>query len=159
MKKLNLGCGLDYKEGWINVDTRKNIKTDMRFDLNKTPYPIKKNTIDLVYMRNVIEHLDNPIKVLKELCRICKNGAIIKVYTNHSNSYAYISGIEHKGQFNEHTFAEYHLKEYELDNLKLIKQEFIYANKWKKYVPFKRFLKIYLNGIYDDLYYKFEVIK
>ena len=29
MKRLNLGCGPDYRKGWVNVDIRKDIKADI----------------------------------------------------------------------------------------------------------------------------------
>jgi len=29
MKKLNLGCGNDYRKGWINVDFNKKVKADV----------------------------------------------------------------------------------------------------------------------------------
>jgi len=160
MKKINLGCGEDYKEGWINVDFRENIKIDVKHNLEKIPYPFQKDSIDIILMKQVLEHLEHPLQTIKELIRICKNGARILIYVPHANSYAHISGIEHRGLFTEHTFSEHHLKEYELDkNLKLIRQEFSFTNKWKKLVPFKKYLKIYLNGIYDDLYFEFEVKK
>ncbi len=159
MKKLNLGCGDDYKDGWINLDFRDNIKIDVKHDLNEIPYPFKKDSIDLVLMRQVLEHLEHPLNVLKELTRICRNGARIMIYVPHATSYAHISGIEHKGLFTEHTFSEHHLKEYELQDLKLVKQEFSFVNKWKKLIPFKKYLKIFLMGLYDDLYFEFEVRK
>lgn len=159
MKKLNLGCGDDYKEGWINVDFRGNIKIDIKHDLNKIPYPFNDNSVDIILMRQVFEHLDRPITILKELSRICKNNARIMIYVPHATSYAHISGLEHRGLFTEHTFSEHHMKEYELENLKLVKQEFIFVNKWKKFIPFKKYLKIFLNGVYDDLYFEFEVRK
>ena len=49
MKKLNLGSGFDYKRGWINVDINnkdiygRKIKIDVKHDLNKSPWPFKKN--------------------------------------------------------------------------------------------------------------------
>ncbi|MCK9596970.1 methyltransferase domain-containing protein [Candidatus Pacearchaeota archaeon] len=160
MKKINLGCGEDYQEGWINVDFRDNIKIDVKHNLEKIPYPFKKDSIDIILMKQVLEHLEHPLQIMKELIRICKNGARILIYVPHANSYAHISGIEHRGFFTEHTFSEHHLKEYELDkNLRLAKQQFIFVNKWKKLIPFKKYLKIFLNGIYDDLYFEFEVKK
>ena len=127
--------------------------------LNSIPYPFKENTINVVLMSQVLEHVDSPIKVLKEIIRICEDGAKIKIYVPHANSYAYISGMEHKGLFTEHTFSEKHLKEYGLENLKLNKFEFVFKNKYKRFIPFKKYLKIYFNGIYDDLYFEFEVEK
>ena len=65
MKKLNLGCGWDKKEGYDNFD-------EDDFDLNVFPYPIKDNTYDFILFKNVIEHFDYPYKVLKEIHRILK---------------------------------------------------------------------------------------
>jgi predicted SAM-dependent methyltransferase len=159
MEKINLGCGDDYKEGWINVDFRGNIKTDIEHNLNEVPYPFKTSSIDLVLLKQVLEHLDHYTEVLRELCRICKNGARIMVYVPHALSYAFISGVEHRGLFTENTFSEENLRTYALENLRLVRQEFIFVNKWKRLIPFKKYLKIFLRGIYDDLYFEFEVKK
>lgn len=161
MKKLNLGCGNDYKEGWINVDLGDNIKKDIKHDLNKIPYPFKENSVDIILMKQSLEHLDYPVKVLQELVRICKNGARIMIYVPHATSYAFISGLQHKSLFTENTFLKENLTGggYDLENLKLIKQEFIFMNKWKKFIPFKKYLKIFFMGIYDDLYFEFKVQK
>jgi len=92
--KLNLGCGLDLKEGWINVDfipkerikkllKERKIDIDLNkinyveFDLNKFPYPFETNTIEEIYECGTFMLLDNLIKVMNELGRICKNGAKI----------------------------------------------------------------------------------
>jgi len=34
MNKLNIGCGKDYREGWINLDYDKDLKKDVSFNLN-----------------------------------------------------------------------------------------------------------------------------
>jgi len=74
MKKLNFGCGEDIRTGWDNVDIQKSQKVQKSFDFNKFPYPIKDDTYDYVWSRSVLEHLDEPDKVLHELWRICKRG-------------------------------------------------------------------------------------
>ena len=40
LKKLNIGCGKDYKDpklGWVNLDFNSDYKTDIRHNLNKFP--------------------------------------------------------------------------------------------------------------------------
>lgn len=160
MKKLNLGCGEDYKKGYINLDFRDNIKIDVKHNLEKFPYPFEKNEFDEILLRNVLEHLNNPLNALKELIRISKKNAKIKIIVPHAKSYGYISNLTHKNLFSENSFSKGLLKEYQLEKLKLIDKKFIYNNhSWKKLIPFKNVLKIFLSGIYDDLLFEFKVIK
>ena len=160
MKKLNLGCGEDYKEGWINIDVNKNYKADIYSDINIFPYPFKNNEFDEVYASMILEHLDNPILALKELSRIPKQNAIIKIIVPHATSYSNLGDLQHKFSFTESTFEKNLLIEYGINNLVLINKKFLFENnKWKKLIPFKKYLKIFFNGIYDDILFKFKVIK
>src|SRR3989344_1303641 len=105
MEKLNFGCGEDYREGWTNIDCRTNIRLDVKCDLEKFPYPFKENTFEEVYANHVLEHLNDPIKVLRELIRICKNGARIIINVPHAYTYAQVASIQHKANFTEHSFV------------------------------------------------------
>ena len=158
MKKLNLGCGGNYKEGWVNLDVI-DVKKDIKHDLNKLPYPFKDNTFDEVLMRMILEHLDNPLIKLKEIIRICKKGAKLTIIVPHAFSYANVTDLQHKTNFTENSFGDALLMEYELKNLKLVNKEFMYNNKWKKFIPFKKYLKIFFVGIYDDLMFNFIIEK
>jgi len=159
MEKLNLGSGDDYRGGWTNLDCRNNVKLDIQHDLNKFPYPFKKDIFDYILIKHVLEHVDDPIKLLQEMTRICKNNAKIKIFVPHATSYANFSSIQHKSNFTENSFTETQCKGYDLEKLKPLKTKFIFKNKWKKYIPFKKVLKIFFNGIYDDLFFEFEVQK
>jgi len=110
-------------------------------------------------MRMILEHLDNPIKVLKEIIRISKNKAIIEVVVPHANSYAAITDIQHKTHFTENSFNKNLLEEYGLNNLILKKVELQFKNTWKKCIPFKKYLKIFFIGVYDNIKFIFEVKK
>ena len=114
----------------------------------------------MIVANSVLEHLQYPIKALKELTRISKNNAIIKILVPHANSYSNISDLQHKNNFTENTFCEESLREYELEELELIKKKFAFKeNQWKKYIPFKKYLKIFFNGIYDNILFEFKVKK
>lgn len=44
--KLNLGCGVNKKEGFINIDINPRLNPDMVLDLNSQPYPFKNDSVD-----------------------------------------------------------------------------------------------------------------
>lgn len=54
--KINLGCGKDYREGWINVDFNKEVKADIYADFT-SKLPLKNNYADLVLLDNILEHI------------------------------------------------------------------------------------------------------
>jgi len=90
MKKLNVGCGLDIKKGWVNLDNHKTNGADTIFDLNKIyrggKMPFKENTFDYVFVRAVIHTFIDPVPLLNELVRVCKKGGVIEIKTPLSNS-------------------------------------------------------------------------
>jgi len=81
LKRLNLGCGQFPKKGFINIDININAKADIICDLSKIPYPFKNNSFELIVAEHVMEHLENPFDVMKEIWRILIPGGkiIIKV--------------------------------------------------------------------------------
>jgi len=101
-KKLNLGSGEDYREGWINLDISdrdtygQKIKVDIKHDLDKFPYPFKNNQFDEILASHVIEHLKNPTRFMNELIRISKNNAIIHILAPHFSSFTAYSDLTHK---------------------------------------------------------------
>jgi len=81
--RLNLGCGQFRKAGFINVDFRSDVGADVVHDLNLFPYPFKTGHFDHVEADHILEHLDNPFKVMREIHRFSKNGAGIIIRVPH----------------------------------------------------------------------------
>jgi len=78
--KLNLGCGLDKRKDYVNIDVRKEVYPDIVLDLEKVPYPFPDNFADEILAKDVLEHFSfrNVQSILKEWHRILKpNGRII----------------------------------------------------------------------------------
>lgn len=104
LKKINLGCGQDIREGFLNVDFEKFKGVDLVFDLNSLPYPFKENQFECVVMRNILEHLDNSYTIMQEIHRIAKKGAEVSIQTPHFSSNNVWGDLQHKRGFNTDTF-------------------------------------------------------
>ena len=88
--KLNLGCGHNIKEGWVNLDIEKRKGVDVVHNLEEFPYPFKSNHFDLILADNVLEHLEDTIGVMAEIHRILKpRGQVILrfPYFQHPNAW------------------------------------------------------------------------
>ena len=104
MHKLNVGCGLNILPDFINLDIEERLGVDVVWNLNKTPLPFKNNHFDFILADNIIEHLDDTVKIMKELHRILKkNGKLIIIvpYYKHHSSW---EDPTHQRCFTENTF-------------------------------------------------------
>ena len=79
-KKMHLGCGDWYLEGWINTDGYQNHKADLYFDFSK-PFPIHENVLDAIVSQHAIEHtdLDGGINFINECYKTLKPGGKIRI--------------------------------------------------------------------------------
>lgn len=76
--KIDLGCGQKKREGYIGVDILNVPGVDVIHDLNVFPYPFRDNIAEEIWMDNVLEHLNDPVKVMEEVYRIsCNNARIV----------------------------------------------------------------------------------
>jgi predicted SAM-dependent methyltransferase len=57
MKRLNVGCGLNIKKDWINLDLHKLEGVDVVHDIEKIPWPFEDNYFDEIECFHVLEHV------------------------------------------------------------------------------------------------------
>lgn len=114
--RLNLGSGLDIKNGdWINIDENftediiKKYKHNKLIKDNLLHYIIQceQSSILEVKAYHVLEHVTNLDEVMKELYRICKNGAILDIVVPLANTLWAVANPNHKILFNHRTFQYY----------------------------------------------------
>jgi len=99
MKKLDLGCGSSKKDGFLGVDILDFPCIDIKHDLNIFPYPFNNNEIDEIWLDNVLEHMNDPVRVIEEVYRVCKNGAKINVGVPYFRSFYATIDPTHKHFF------------------------------------------------------------
>lgn len=102
--RLNLGAGNDIKDGWINHDLVQLPGINIVHDLNVFPWPWKEHEIDEVFAKDILEHVPNLIKVLEELHRVSRPGAILQIAVPYWNSFEFVTDPTHVNSFNEFTF-------------------------------------------------------
>lgn len=84
--KLNLGCGHNKLDGYINVDHDVNCNPDVIANLEDV-LPFEDGTVDEIMLHHVLEHLGQDAKtylnIWKEFYRILKDQGEIKITVPH----------------------------------------------------------------------------
>jgi SAM-dependent methyltransferase len=105
MKKLNLGCGTDYMDGWVNIDNG-NTRCDVKHDIEEFPLPFEDSSVDEIKMQHILEHVsrDKFIPLIREIYRVCVNGAVINIISPYAGSDNYWTDPTHKLPLTTRTF-------------------------------------------------------
>ena len=142
MKRINLGCGSDVRDGYENYDMNPVDDRVKLIDLNKLPLPFDDSSVDEIILSHIIEHLDvNPYYFIKDVYRILKKDGVVKI----SLPVLYNSIVHNRCYHNSGYFDSLMSKdnrvsnEYERDFFELIsfkKKPFGLKNGLKKLIAF-----------------------
>ena len=79
--KLNLGCGPDKREGYVNVDFMSAYPDVIHCDLSQLPWPWENGSVDEILMLDLLEHFPYKLteSILNECWRVMKVGARIEI--------------------------------------------------------------------------------
>lgn len=119
MRRLNLGCGADYRHGWDNWDISQNVASDYTLDIRTDQFPVDDGVFDEIYCSGVLEQIltnESLTHCLNECHRTMKVGGILTVIVP---SARYINAFRDPNdcrQFTEETFRyfDHTTKEYKL---------------------------------------------
>lgn len=105
MPKLNLGSGRDSSiSGAVTVDIRPATSPDVVHDLNVFPWPLDDEAFDVVYCKDVLEHLDDLVKVMEEIHRVSRPGAVVHITTPHFSCANSFTDPTHRHHFGLRSF-------------------------------------------------------
>ena len=153
MKILDISCGTAKIKGAIGIDRIKLSGVDIVHDLNKFPQPLKDETFDEIYMNDIIEHLNDTIKVMEECYRLLKSRGklyIRVVYWNHKYAFSDPTHVRFFSEISFEFFTGKRRSYYTNAQFKLEKFEYIYDNKAKRLFRSKKlmnFLSYFLCNI------------
>ena len=77
--KLNLGCGQNRLDGYVNADREPVVEPDVVMDLEEFPWPFDEHSVDEVMANHVLEHvgaraevfIENSDRVIGVMARTC----------------------------------------------------------------------------------------
>jgi SAM-dependent methyltransferase len=87
--KLNVGCGRNILEGWVNLDSYAQAGVDIVADLEQcatSPIALANDSVDEFLLSHVLEHIRQPLPLMQELWRIAKPGAKMTIRVPYGSS-------------------------------------------------------------------------
>lgn len=161
-KILDIGCG-EHKvlAEAVGLDKLKLRGVDIVHDLNKFPYPFESSSFDEIYAFMVLEHVDEPVKVMKELHRILKPQGLLYIKVPYFMSSVAFQDPTHRNFFTDKTFkyftSDCKLNYYsnccfEIVNQRLYSNSSSLAEKLRNLIPFRFFLRFFLMNMYDEIH-------
>ena len=165
LSRVNLGCGRRYLEGYLNCDVVREVRADLYFDLNTVPYPIEDGSASEVLLDNVLEHLDDVIKVVEEAHRILNKGGLLRIKVPYGKTDWALQDPTHKHYFTENSmdyfkpdfpFNFYTKARFNVLAARLHGDSTTMRHKLRNLLPFKSALKYFFWNIYDGLEFEME---
>lgn len=86
--------------------------TDIVHNLNNIPYPFDSDSLDEVHFYHVLEHLNEPVKILEEINRALRPGGILYMRVPHFSSNGAFTDITHKRPFSFFSFDIFDVNAY-----------------------------------------------
>jgi SAM-dependent methyltransferase len=87
---LGLGCGAKKAPGAFGIDVGALPGVDLVRDLEETPYPLPETCADALHLNHVLEHFEDPLRVLEEVWRLARPTRVYIRTPHYSGIYARI---------------------------------------------------------------------
>lgn len=103
MCKIDLGCGISKRTGYIGLDIAPLGEVDIVCNLEQG-IPLRSNVATSVYSNQFLEHIQNTVLIMQEIFRICKPEAEVTLRVPYYTSIGAFKDPTHKSFFTEETF-------------------------------------------------------
>jgi predicted O-linked N-acetylglucosamine transferase (SPINDLY family)/glycosyltransferase involved in cell wall biosynthesis len=104
--RIDIGCGISKKNGFVGVDVCDGPGVDIVADLNKV-FPFEDDSIDEIKAYDVIEHLYDRLHTMNEIWRVCKDGALIDIRVPSTDGRGAFQDPTHVSFWNINSFMYY----------------------------------------------------
>lgn len=104
--KLNLGCGRNQLEGFVNVDADPKVGPDEEWDLEDA-LPIETDSVDYIVASHIFEHISSFHELMEECGRVLKVGGKMLVRVPEFPSEASVANPFHVRYFVPQSFLYY----------------------------------------------------
>ncbi len=159
-KKLNFGSGVDYREGYVNMDYGdKNIynvpiKVDVKHDFRIFPYPFKNNEFEYIIANHVIEHFchEDLKKIFKELHRITKENGIIEIIVPYFSNFHAVHDPTHKSLFTQGKIKQFYCGLYMPNCFEIIKSDIRLTNSTFRFVNYFLNISESFKNVYERFF-------
>lgn len=102
--RVNLGCGSNHLEDFVNLDVSPDVGADVVHDLDTGWWPFGDGSVQILIAQDVFEHLQYPLVFMTEAHRVLElgGGLLLKVpHWQHRDAY---TDPTHRRFCTEHTF-------------------------------------------------------
>lgn len=138
--KINVGCGGNIKEGYINIDTHNKNGANL---LHKLPeeLPFENESIDEIYASHILEDFNKEdyFKIMEDFHRILKKGGILHIKVPIWNNELSYANPHHQGIFCKYSFEYLYRKFNNYDEEPKYKLIYVKENRFNQ--NFMKWLK------------------
>lgn len=86
------------------MDSNRYTAADVIADINRGALPFRDSVFDEVFLIHVIEHVEDVIRTMEELHRVCRPGGVIRLETPHYTDFSSFCDPTHRWHLNTFSF-------------------------------------------------------
>lgn len=120
-KRLNLGCGFNKVDSYVNVDKSELVQPDEIVDLDIFPWKWKDDEFEHIVAKDILEHIGKDsndfVTLIKEMYRITSNGGIWEIQFPHWRCDIALDDPTHKRLITFNMFNLFN-KKFQLERIK-----------------------------------------